>query len=121
MTDTVKSDEDWHEIGFAEGAEAGGAEMVFREPYFEPLEEALAMGHAVLNGTYNLIRRRQIDFHSFDELQAWMGGVNAGIVSAGARVGFQTSIEYPYSRPDGGAVTYILVTRDFGPWDETLN
>ncbi|MDP9630303.1 UNVERIFIED_ORG: hypothetical protein J2W85_002377 [Ensifer adhaerens] len=121
MADTAKSTVNWYETGFAEGAEAGQAEMITREAHFEPWEDALSMGHALLNGSYAVIRRRQIDFQSFDDIQAWMGGVVAGIESVGARVGLQTTIEYPQSRPDGGAVTYILVTRDFGPWEGIPN
>lgn len=121
MADTAKSTLDWHEVGFAKGAEAGSAEMIIREPNFGPLEDVLAMGHAMLNGSYAVIRRRQIDFQSFDAIQAWFGGVVAGIESVGARIGFQTTIEYPHSSPDGGTVTYILVTRNFDPWDGAPN
>lgn len=121
MTDAKLSTANWYEVGFAEGAEAGAAEMVVRKPHFAPLEDALAMGHAMLNGAYSVIRRRQIDFQSFEDIQEWMGGVAAGIESVGARIGLQTTIEYPYHRPDGGAVTYILVTRDFTPRDGISN
>ncbi|MBP1874061.1 hypothetical protein J2Z19_003785 [Ensifer adhaerens] len=114
MSDTARSTVGY-EVGFAEGAKAGRADMKAREACFEPFEDALSMAHAVLNGSYAVIRRRQIDFQSFEDIQNWMGGVAAGIESVGARVGFQTTIEYPHSRPDGGAVTYIFVTRDFGP------
>lgn len=113
MAETKKSPGNWYEIGFAEGAEAGSSDMIVRE-HFGPLEDALAMGHAMLNGRYATVRRRQIDFQSFDDIQAWLGGVVAGIDSVGARVGFQTTIEYPYSKTDGGVVMYILVTRDVG-------
>lgn len=115
MTGTAKSTVNWNEVGFAEGAEAGSAEMIVREPNFGPLEDVLAMGHTMLNGSYAVIRRRQIDFQTFEDIQAWLGGVVAGVESVGARVGLQTTIEYPYSKADGGVVTYILVTRDVGP------
>ncbi|WP_029618005.1 hypothetical protein [Pseudorhizobium marinum] len=121
MTDTAKSDNDWYEIGFAEGAEAGGSDMIVQEHNFGPLEDALAMGHAMLNGSYAVLRRRQIDFQAFEDIQAWLSGVVSGIESVGARVGLQTSIEYPHSSPDGGVVTYIFVTRDFGPWEDPPN
>lgn len=115
MSDLIKSTDDWYEEGFAEGTQAGGSEIVARKPDFSPLEDALAMGHAVLDGRYATVRRRQADFRSFEDLQAWLGGVVAGIESVGARVGFQTTIEYPHARSDGGAVTYILVVRDVRP------
>jgi hypothetical protein len=115
LSGTIKSTGDWYEEGFAEGAQSGGSEIVVRKPDFGPLEDALAMGHAVLNARYATVRRRQADFGSFESLQAWLGGVVAGIESVGARVGFQTTIEYPHTRNDGGAVTYILAVRDVCP------
>ncbi|MDW9451786.1 hypothetical protein GOA58_29915 [Sinorhizobium meliloti] len=33
---------------------------------FEPYEEVLAFGHAMLDGTYTVIRRRQDEFHSIE-------------------------------------------------------
>lgn len=121
MADTAKLTINWNAVGFAEGAEAGSGEMNAPKPNFGPLEDALAMGHALLDGSYGIIRRRQLDFRTFEDMQAWLGGVVAGAGSVGARVGLQTTIEYPYSGPDGGAAIYILVTRDFGPWEGASN
>ncbi|MBY5431014.1 hypothetical protein [Rhizobium leguminosarum] len=115
MSDVIKTAGDWYEQGLAEGTQAGGSEIEVRIPDFGPLEDALAMGHAVLNGRYATVRRRQADFRSFEDLQAWLGGVVGGIESVGARVGFQTTIEYPNTKSDGGAVTFILVVRDACP------
>lgn len=112
MAETTQTTGTWYKIGFDEGAKAGISDMVAERDTFSSMEDALAMGHAVLDGRYATIRRRQIDFKSFDDIQDWMGGVLAGTASVGARIGFQVSIEYPYSRSDGGVVTYILVVRD---------
>ena len=117
MTNTALSNDDWHVIGFDEGAEAGRANMIFQKAEFGPSEELLSVGHNLLDGIYSIIRRRQADFTSMEAIQSWIGGVVAGAASVGARIGYQTSIEYPYSRHDGGVVTYFYVTRDFGPFD----
>ncbi|WP_075289795.1 hypothetical protein [Pararhizobium arenae] len=112
MPEEIDTTGAWYKIGFDEGAKAGTSDMVAERDTFSAMEDALAMGHAVLDGRYATIRRRQIDFQSFDDIQDWMGGVLAGTASVGARIGFQVSLEYPYSSSDGGVVTYILVVRD---------
>lgn len=115
MADEKSSLGNWYDIGFAEGFEAAAKEAKHQEKNFEAAEDALALAHGLLNGKYNTIRRRQIDFGSFSDLHSWMEGAHLGISSAGGRLGFQCTVDYPQARRDGGTVIYLLVVRDIGP------
>lgn len=50
LAEATKTTGTWYNIGFAEGAEAGSSDMSVLESAFGLLEDALAMGHAMLGG-----------------------------------------------------------------------
>lgn len=117
----MKSTEEWYEIGFSDGVEAGTTPLVPRGRDFGPHEDILALGHRILNGRYNVIRRRQIDFHSFEAGASWMTGVQAGIASVDACIGYQIGVSDPSDGPNGGMLIYVLVTDRPTPTGAAVN
>lgn len=117
----MRTIEDWYDIGFAEGVDAGTAEMITRQRDFGPHEDMLALGHRVLDGTYNPIRRRREEFESDMHGAGWMSGVQAGVASVGAWIGYTVAVDDLESGPKQDKIIYVLVTLRPVPADATIN
>jgi len=101
---------EWFDIGFTEGASAGLAEIGSLPLCFDPQGSPLAIGHALLDGSYNVVRRSQSDFPTFRDGASWMSGVYAGVASVQAFVGYVTGADLPSPQSDGNTTVFVLIT-----------
>ncbi|MGO8489916.1 hypothetical protein ACC757_24340 [Rhizobium ruizarguesonis] len=106
----MPSKEEWFEKGREEGAAVGSEEIEAQERNFLPHEDKLALGHHTLEGMYSLIRRPMTDFHSLEQGAAWMAGLHEGVASAGAQVGYTTTIADVSDSIDASLVLCVFVT-----------
>jgi hypothetical protein len=107
----MKTTEDWHEIGFSQGVEAGNAPIVAQRRDFGPHEANFAMVHDALDGIYQPVSRPASEFANHEQIAAWTAGVAEGAKSVGARVGAHLATDDPEARGDGGTIVYVLVTK----------
>ena len=107
MTDIISNK--WFDLGFADGVEAGTAPIGSRPLGFDPSGYNLSVGHSLLEGSYNVIRRSQSEFQDFQDGASWMSGIYAGVGSVQAQIGFITGVDLPLPLSDGNTTVFVFV------------